>query len=109
MNPSVTPTPLPIPPVPTPKEQWKKKFPSIISGILAFLQFGITFVIVGCEIGSILIDMVTATIYVGLWAGIFFIIAWVSLAGSGISLMCILFLLDRSFLSLPFVLSLLLS
>ena len=83
MSATISPTPVPILPVPTPKEQWKKKFPSIISGILAFLQFGLTFVIIGCEVGSILIDMITATIYVGLWAGIFFIIAWSSLAGSG--------------------------
>ena len=87
MNPNVLPPPLPPPavfqPIMLPAEQWKKKYPSIISGILAFLQFGITFVIIGCEVGSVLIDMVTATIYVGFWSGIFFIFAWLSVAGSG--------------------------
>lgn len=89
MNPSLTPLPPPfaaaalLQPVIPPAEQWKKKYPSIISGILAFLQFGITVVIIGCEVGSVLIDMVTSTIYVGFWAGTFFTFAWVSLAGSG--------------------------
>jgi uncharacterized membrane protein len=65
-----------------PQQPWKKKFPAVISGILSFLQFGITIVIIGCEVGSILIDIFTATIYVGFWASLFFMVAWISLASS---------------------------
>lgn len=65
-----------------PQQQWKKKFPAIISGILSFLQCFVTIVIIGCEVGSILIDIFTATIYVGFWASLFFMIAWISLASS---------------------------
>ncbi|CAF1051979.1 unnamed protein product [Adineta steineri] len=80
MTPLQSMTPLqPMAPVQPPKP-WKIKFPAIISGILSFLQFGITFVIIGCEVGSVLIDMVTATIYVGFWASLFFIFAWISQA-----------------------------
>ena len=91
VQPIVTPLVQPIvppivPPIVQPltlsQQQWRTKYPSIISGILAFLEFGFTVVIIGLEIGSILIDMVTATIYVGLWAGLFFTAAWISLAGS---------------------------
>ena len=68
-----------IPPV----QLWKKKYPSIISGILSFIQFIVTIIIIGCEVGSMLIDIVTGTIYVGLWASLFFIVAWISQAASG--------------------------
>ena len=65
-----------------PAQPWKIKFPAIISGILSFFQLVLAIAIIGCEIGSILIDMITSTIYVGLWAGIFFVIAAISLAVS---------------------------
>lgn len=70
----------PLNPLPaqSPATVWKAKYPAICSGVLAFLQYGMTFIIVGCEIGSVLIDTVTATIYVGFWASLFFISAWVS-------------------------------
>jgi hypothetical protein len=67
---------------PPPPPIWKIKFPAILSGVLSVLQLVVTVVIIGCEIGSILIDMVTATIYVGLWSGLFFIVAWISLAST---------------------------
>jgi hypothetical protein len=66
----------------TPQEKWKKKYPSIITGILSFIQFIVTVVIIGCEVGSVLIDMIVATIYVGFWAGLFFMIAWITQASS---------------------------
>jgi len=62
--------------------QWPKKFPVTISGLLSFLQCVVTIVIIGCEVGSVLIDIVTATIYVGFWAGLFFIIASISQAAT---------------------------
>ncbi|CAF1073065.1 unnamed protein product [Adineta ricciae] len=74
-------TPL-VPVEPATNLLWKKKFPAIFSGILAFLQYGMTVVIIGCEIGSVLIDVFTATIYVGFWASIFFVSAWISQASS---------------------------
>jgi hypothetical protein len=86
--------PLTIPPQP----EWKKKYPTVLSGILSFLQFGISVVIIGCEVGSVLIDMYNATIYVGLWAGLFFFIAWISLAGSGIKLLIHFFFYMNFFL-----------
>lgn len=67
-----------VPPVVTPPTLWPKKFPSIISALFSFFQAVVTIVIIGCEIGSILVDAVTATIYVGLWAGLFFLFAWIS-------------------------------
>jgi len=65
-----------------PQQVWQPKFPTAITGLLSLVQFFITVVIIGCEVGSILIDIVTATIYVGFWASLFFIVAWISLAGS---------------------------
>jgi hypothetical protein len=84
MNGNIAPKDPPsIPPIISPEQQrWKQTFPVTISGIIAFLQFVITVVIIGCEVGSVLIDIVTATIYVGFWAGLFFIVAWISLASS---------------------------
>lgn len=71
-------------PPPDPSLQlWKLKFPSLASGILSSVQALVAIVIIGCEVGSILIDMFTATIYVGLWAGLFFMIAWICQAASG--------------------------
>ena len=67
-----------VPAVPQPPTLWPKKFPSIISSLFAFFQAAVAIVIIGCEIGSILIDAVTATVYVGIWAGLFFFIAWIS-------------------------------
>ena len=75
-----------IQPVLTPKEQWKKKYPSIITGILSAVQFLVAIVIIGCEVGSVLIDAIVATVYVGFWAGLFFMIAWISQAVAGMSL-----------------------
>lgn len=72
-------------PVLTPQEQWKKKYPSIITGIFSFIQFVVTVVIIGCEVGSVLIDEIVATIYVGFWAGLFFMIAWIAQASSCMS------------------------
>jgi hypothetical protein len=82
-------------PVLTPKEQWKKKYPSIITGILSFIQFVVTFVIIGCEVGSVLIDAIVATIYVGFWAGLFFMIAWITQAVAGMSLILFSFKIKR--------------
>ncbi|CAF1363421.1 unnamed protein product [Adineta steineri] len=65
-----------------PQQLWRKKFPAIISGIFSFIQFVLMVIIIGCEVGSMLIDIVTATIYVGLWASLFFMIAWISQATS---------------------------
>ncbi len=70
-----------------PEQPWRKKFPSVISGIFSFIQFVVTIVIIGCEVGSILIDMITATIYVGFWASLFFMVAWISQAATCMSLL----------------------
>jgi hypothetical protein len=70
-----------------PQQLWPEKFPTFISGLFPFVQFFITVVIIGCEVGSMLIDVVTATIYVGIWAGFFFMIAWISLAAPSMILL----------------------
>ncbi|CAF1334489.1 unnamed protein product [Adineta ricciae] len=70
--PTVTPIAPPIIPL------WRQKFPSIASGVLSSVQFLITIVIIGCEVGSMLIDIVTGTVYVGLWASLFFMTSCVS-------------------------------
>ncbi len=72
----------------TPQQQWQKKYPTVATGILSFIQFVVAIVIIGCEIGSILIDAIVATIYVGIWAGVFFLIACIS---QGISCMFLKF------------------
>ena len=59
------------------ERRWRAKFPSRLSGLLAFYQALCTLAILGCETGSILIDLYNATIYVGFWASIFFTIAWI--------------------------------
>jgi hypothetical protein len=73
------------------QQEWQKKFPSVLSGILSSVQFIVTIVIIGCEVGSILIDMVTATIYVGFWASLFFMVAWISQAATCMLLFCFSF------------------
>ncbi len=65
-----------------PQQLWRQKFPASISGLLSTAQLVVTVVIIGCEVASMLIDIVTATIYVGLWAGFFFMIGWISQAAS---------------------------
>ncbi len=72
-------------PVLTPQEQWRKKYPSVVTGIFSFIQFILTIVIIGCEVGSILIDAIVATVYVGFWSGLFFMIAWITQASSCMS------------------------
>lgn len=67
-----------VPPIKEPEGPWKKKYPCLISFLFVTFQAITSLVIIGCEIGSMLIDIVTATIYVGLWAGIFFLLAWIS-------------------------------
>lgn len=57
--------------------RWRTRFPARLSGLFAFYQVLCTLGIVGCEIGSILVDLYNATIYVGFWASIFFTIAWI--------------------------------
>jgi hypothetical protein len=79
-----------------PPQYWRRKFPSVISGILSFVQFVVTIIIIGCEVGSILIDIVTATIYVGLWASLFFIIASISQAAT--CMLLLFFAILNSFL-----------
>ncbi|CAF1633697.1 unnamed protein product [Adineta ricciae] len=80
----ITDTPAAIqPPIITPRAPpivplWRQKFPSIASGALSSVQFLITIIIIGCEVGSMLIDIVTATVYVGLWASLFFLTSCVS-------------------------------
>ena len=77
-------TPQPVVPPPPPQQPpWKIKYPSILTGIFSFFQFVVTVAIIGCEVGSVLIDMVTATFYVGFWSGLFFMGAWISQASAG--------------------------
>ena len=102
MNGNVPPV---IPPIVPPKQEWKQKFPAILSGILSFFQCILTLAIIGCEVGSILIDIVTATIYVGFWASLFFMIAWISLASTCMSFFVYSFLLNCSFFFLSLLLS----
>ena len=72
-----------VPPVlPQPQNEWREKYPCLVACLLTTFQAIIAIVIDGCEIGSILIDIVNGTIYVGLWAGIFFFIAWISQASA---------------------------
>src|SRR5438093_13546358 len=82
-----------------PQQLWQMKFPSIISSIFSFIQFAVTVAIIGCEVGSMLIDVVTATIYVGLWASIFFLIASISQI---VSCMLLLFFFYFNFIELFF-------
>ncbi len=60
------------------EQQWREKFPSTLTGLFAFYQCLCTIAIIGCEVGIILIDLFNANIYVGFWASLFFMIAWIS-------------------------------
>lgn len=73
--------PLQLPP--PPPSPWKTKFPSTVSAIFSAVQGVMAIGIIGCEIASILIDQYNATIYVGLWAGLFIMTAWISQEASG--------------------------
>ena len=66
------------------EKQWQTMFPSIISGLFAFYEILCSIGVVGCELGSVLIDKYNSTIYVGFWSGLFLISAWISqiLAGT---------------------------
>ena len=59
------------------ERRWRAIFPARLSGLFALYECLCTAAIIGCEIGSILIDVYNATIYIGLWASIFFNIAWI--------------------------------
>jgi hypothetical protein len=74
--------------IPPPQQPWQKKFPSVISGIFSFIQLIVTIVIIGCEVGSMMIDIFTATIYVGIWASLFFMCAWISQAAACMNHCC---------------------
>ncbi|CAF3379236.1 unnamed protein product [Rotaria socialis] len=72
-----------VPPIVPPSvSEWRQKFPASLSGTISFLQIVLSIIIIGCEVGSILIDIITVTIYVGLWAGLFFLVASFSQSGS---------------------------
>ncbi|CAF0943624.1 unnamed protein product [Adineta ricciae] len=60
------------------EKQWQTMFPSIISGLFAFYEILCSIGVVGCELGSVLIDKYNCTIYVGFWSGLFLISAWIS-------------------------------
>ena len=79
-----------------PQQYWRKKYPAIVSGLFAVIQFILAILIIGCEIGSMLIDIITATIYVGLWSGLFFLIASISQAISCMFFVVVLCLCKRS-------------
>ncbi|CAF1051885.1 unnamed protein product [Adineta steineri] len=66
------------------EKKWRQKFPSILSNLFAFYQCVCTLAIIACELGSVLIDVYHCTIYIGFWASLFFIAAWISqiIAGS---------------------------
>ena len=65
------------------EKQWQKMFPSVISGLFAFYESLCSIGVVGCELGSVLIDQYNSTIYVGFWSGLFLISAWISQALAG--------------------------
>jgi hypothetical protein len=66
------------------QEEWEDKFPSTLSGLFAFYQCLCIIAIIGCELGSILIDLFNSTIYVGFWASLIFTTAWVLQVASGV-------------------------
>ena len=59
------------------ERQWTEKFPVTLIGLLAFYQCLCTIAIIGCEIGSVMIDVFNATIYVGFWASMIFMVTWI--------------------------------
>lgn len=65
------------------EKQWRENFPALLSELFAFYQFLCTIAIIGCEVGGMLIDLFNATIYVGIWAGLFFMVAWILQAVAG--------------------------
>jgi hypothetical protein len=84
------------------QKQWHEKFPSTLSGLFAFYQCLCTITIFGCELGSILIDIFNATIYVGFWASIVFMIAWISQVVASIFDLHIKKILSLNFSIMPF-------
>ena len=63
--------------------QWRRRFPCGVLTILCLLEMIFTFIILGCEVGSMIIDFYRMNAFVGYWAFPFFMCAWLSLAGAG--------------------------
>ena len=55
------------------------RFPRWLTGIIGVVQLLLTLAIIGLEIGSLYIDLAHGTIFVGIWAGIVFLIATLSM------------------------------
>lgn len=55
---------------------FSERFPRWITAILGVAQLLLTAAIVGLEIGSAYIDLAHGTIWVGIWAGLIFIITF---------------------------------
>ena len=55
------------------------RFPRWLTGIIGVVQLLLTLAIIGLEVGSLYIDLGHGTIFVGIWAGIVFLIATLSM------------------------------
>ena len=55
---------------------FSERFPRWITAILGVVQLVLTAAIVGLEVGSAYIDLAHGTIWVGIWAGLVFIITF---------------------------------
>ena len=63
--------------------QWRRRFPCGVLTILCLLQVIFSFAVIGCEVGSMIVDFYRMNAFVGYWAFPFFMCAWISLAGAG--------------------------
>ncbi len=67
-------------------ELWRKKFPAVIGALLSVFQMILTVAIVGCEIGGIFIQFPRMNAFIGFGTFLFFMCAWISLAGASMHL-----------------------
>ena len=58
---------------------FKDRFPRWITLVIGLIQLLLTAAVVGLEVGSVYIDLAHGTIWVGFWAGLVFIITFMTM------------------------------
>ena len=68
------------------RQIWREKFPNVIGSLLSIFEMILTFAVIGCEIPTIFFHFPRMNAFVGYWAFLFFMCAWISLAGISVVL-----------------------
>ncbi len=60
------------------RQRWEQIWPSQVLTLIAIGQMLLTFVIIGLEAWSMLVNLKSAFLFVGYIAAIFFVVTWIS-------------------------------